>query len=137
MNVRLFLVFLTCFVLSACVKAPVYKDDNYALIKSSHAIININGEKVEPIYSLDINAGENTLVVLYPTYRHRYYCQFVWNSKPGTTYEITDQEKKYPLTLYRWIRQNGLWASRLDPIDPVKCSKENDYANGEAVQREK
>jgi len=126
MNLHLTLIFFAVLFVSACVKAPVYKGDNYAFIKSSHAIISVNDVNVEPIYSLDINAGENTLVVLYPTYRHRYYCQFVWTSKPGTTYEVTDQENKYPLTLYRWKRQNKYLASRLDPVDPVKCSRDDE-----------
>ncbi|WP_455202807.1 hypothetical protein [Kaarinaea lacus] len=125
MNARfIFLIVILC--VSACVKAPVYKGDNYAFIKSSHAIVNANGKQVESVYTLDLEAGENTLVVLYRTYRHDYYCEFQWNSKPQTAYEITDQENKYPLTLYRWERDNDLWASRLDPVDPVKCTKKND-----------
>lgn len=131
-----FVVLITLLCVNACVKAPVYKGENYALIRSSHAIISINGTKVESKHSLDLLAGENTLVVLYPTYRHRYNCQFEWTSKPGTTYEITDQENKYPLTLYRWKRQNGLWASRLDPVDPVKCSLENEEVVSEPVDSE-
>lgn len=118
---------LLLMVLTACVKAPVYKGDNYAYVKSSHAIININDEQIEPVYAVNIKSGNNTLVVLYRTYRHDYYCEFQWTSKPQTSYEITNQENKLPLTLYRWKRQNGLWASRLNPVDPVKCSKENDY----------
>ena len=126
MNKHYILVCLTGLFVSACVKAPVYRDDNYAFIKSSHAIIYVNGEQVEPVYTLDLKAGENTLVILYRTYRHDYYCEFVWTSAPGTAYEITDHEKKYPLTLYRWVRKNSLWSIRMDPVDPAKCLREDE-----------
>ena len=126
MNTRFFLTCLAVVLLSACVKTPVFKGENYAHIESSHAIVSINGNKVAPTYSLDLPAGDNTLVALYPTYRFQYYCQFAWKAEPHTAYEITDQENKYPLTLYRWKRANDLWAKRLDPVDPVKCSKESE-----------
>ncbi|WP_455221357.1 hypothetical protein [Kaarinaea lacus] len=124
MNARLVLGCIAALHISACVKAPVYKGENYAFLKSSHAIISVNGEQVEPVYTLDLKAGENTLVVLYRTYQHDYYCEFVWMSAPGTAYEITDHEKRYPLTLYRWVRKNSFWSIRFDPVDPVKCTKE-------------
>lgn len=126
MIIRLYLIFLVVLLISSCVDAPVFKGDNFAFIRSSHAIVSVNGEHVEPLYSLDLKAGENTLVVLYRSYRHDYYCKFTWTSKPGTVYEITDHEKIYPLVLYRWIRKNSLWAIRLDPIDPVNCPREID-----------
>ena len=134
MKIPLITIVFTSFLVSACVKTTVYKGENYTFIKSSHAIININGKQVDPTYALDINAGHIFLVVLYSTYRHAYYCHFDWVSKPHTTYEITDQENKYPLTLYRWERENDLWASRLDPVDPLKCSRENEYPESKALQ---
>ena len=126
MNIRLLFLFFTVLLTNACVKAPVYKGENHALVKSSHAIIKVNDEQIEPAYALNLKTGENTLVVLYRTYRHDYYCEFQWISKSQTAYEITDQENKYPLTLYHWKRQNDYLALRLDPIDPVKCTKKND-----------
>ena len=124
MNARFILGCFAALYLSACVKAPVYKGENHAFLKSSHAIIKVNGEQVKPLYTLDLEAGENTLVVLYRTYKENYYCEFVWTATPGTAYEITDHEKQYPLTLYRWVRRNSLWSLRLDPVDPVNCTKE-------------
>jgi hypothetical protein len=124
MSMRFILGCFAALHINACVKAPVYKGEHYALLKSSHAIVNVNGAQIEPVYTLDLKAGENTLVVLYRTYRNNYYCEFVWNSTPGTAYEITDHERNYPLTLYRWVRKNSLWAIRMDPVDPVKCTKE-------------
>ena len=129
-------VLITILCISGCVKAPVYKGDNYASVKSSHAIVEIHDKQAGPVYTLDLEAGQNTLVVLYRTYHHDYYCEFQWNLKPQTAYEITDQENKYPLTLYRWKRQNGLWASRLDPKDPVKCSLKNEDVVSESVDIE-
>ncbi|WP_455208871.1 hypothetical protein [Kaarinaea lacus] len=124
MKAQFAFVCFICLIVSACVQAPVYKGEDFAFIKSSHAIISVNGEQVEPIYTLDLKAGENTLMVLYRTYQHDYYCEFVWTPAPGTAYEITDHEKRYPLTLYRWVRKNSLWSIRFDPVDPVKCTRE-------------
>lgn len=135
MNTRFFIIFITVVFFSACVKAPVYKDDNYAHIDSSHAIVSINGKPLTPTYSLDLPVGDNTLIALYPTYSYNYYCQFAWETKSRTTYEITDQDNKYPLTLYRWERANDVWAERLDPVDPVKCSRKNDYLDNKAAQQ--
>ena len=94
--------------------------ESYAFIKSNYPIVSVNGVEVEPVYTLDIATGENSLVIVYHTYRHDYNCTFTWTAVAGIAYEVTDQENKYPLTLYRWIRKNSLWASRLDPIDPLK-----------------
>ena len=119
------IVFSTCIFLmvSACVQPTVFKGDSYAHIRSNYPIVNINGDKVEPVYELDMEAGENTLVIVYKTYRYDYYCKFSWTAEANTVYEVTDQENQYPLTLYRWVRTNSLWASRLDPMDPLECIK--------------
>lgn len=124
MSVRNSLVICIGLSVASCVPAPVYKNQGHALVRSSHAIVSVNGVEAEPVYILDISAGENTLVARYPTYRYSYYCTFVWTAAAATTYEITDQEKQYPLTLYRWVRRNALWSVRLDPIDPIKCTRE-------------
>ena len=73
---------------------------------------------------LDIESGDNKLVIVYNTYQHDYYCTFSWTAVENTAYEVTDQENQYPLTLYRWVRTNSLWASRLDPLDPLECIRE-------------
>ena len=124
MNSRKLLTIYACLFLSACVQAPVFKGDGYASIKSNYPVVMINGAEVEPSYTVDIEAGENSLVIVYHTYQHDYYCTFTWIAVTGTAYEVTDQDNKYPLTLYRWVRKNSLWASRLDPIDPVKCNQD-------------
>ena len=119
------IVFSTCIFLmvSACVQPAVFKGDGYAHIRSNYPIFNINGDKVEPVYELDMEGGENTLVIVYNTYQHDDYCTFTWVAETNTAYEVTDQENRYPLTLYRWVRTNSLWASRLDPMDPLECIK--------------
>ena len=85
----------------------------------------INGSEIEKTYQLDIEAGENSLLVVYNTYQYDYFCTFSWNAIAGTAYEITDQENQYPLTLYRWHRKNGLWAVRLEPVDPLECTQKS------------
>ena len=114
---------LTSLVLSSCVHPPVFKTDDYALIKSNYPIVSINGSEIEQTYQLDIEAGENTLVIVYNTYKYDYFCTFSWLAKAGTAYEVTDQENQFPLTLYRWYRKNNSWVIRLDPVDPLECVK--------------
>jgi hypothetical protein len=121
MNRILILVLGTCLFLGACVQAPVFKGDDYAFFRSNYPVVSINGEEIEPAYRLDIPAGENTLIIIYHTYRFDYHCNFTWRAVAETAYEVTDQYNKYPLTLYRWAKTNNLWASRLDPIDPLEC----------------
>ena len=86
--------------------------------------MNVNGEEHDPEYRLDITAGENAAVIVFNTYRHDYYSTFSWVEKANTVYEVTNQENLYPLTMFRWVRTNYLWASRLDPLDPEECVKQ-------------
>ena len=121
---KIFFTF-SCMLLVSCVQPPLFKTEDYALIKSNYPILAINGNEIEKTYQLDIEAGENSLLVVYNTYQYDYFCTFSWNAIAGTAYEITDQENQYPLTLYRWHRKNGLWAVRLDPVDPLECSQKS------------
>ncbi|MDX2505055.1 MAG: hypothetical protein QNL62_11360 [Gammaproteobacteria bacterium] len=123
-TIRIIFFTISCMVLVSCVQPPVFKTEEYALIKSNYPIVAINGIEIEKSYQLDLEAGENSLLVVYNTYLYDYFCTFSWLAKAGTTYEITDQENQYPLTLYRWHRKNGLWAIRLDPVDPLECAQE-------------
>ena len=122
---RIIFITIGCMVLGSCVQPPVFKAEDYALVKSNYPIVAINGIEIEKTYNLDLEAGENTLVIVYNTYQHDYFCTFSWVAAPGTAYEVTDQENQYPLTLYRWRRKNGLWAIRLDPVDPLKCMQKS------------
>ena len=124
MNRPLLLILGACLFLGACVQSPVIKEGGYAFFRSNYPVVNVNGVAIEPAYRLDIPAGENTLVIVYHTYRHDYNCTFTWTAVTGTAYEVTDQDNRYPLTLYRWVKTNSLWASRLDPIDPVECIRQ-------------
>ena len=121
--IRKILFILSCVVLDSCVQPPVFKTEDYALIKSNYPIVAINGNAIEKTYQLDLEAGENTLIIVYNAYQYDYFCTFSWLAKTGTAYEVTDQENLYPLTLYHWRRKNGLWAIRLDPVDPLECTK--------------
>jgi len=121
---KIFFTF-SCMLLVSCVQPPLFKTEDYALIKSNYPILAINGNEIEKTYQLDIEAGENSLLVVYNTYQYDYFCTFSWNAIAGTAYEITDQENQYPLTLYRWHRKNGLWAVRLEPVDPLECTQKS------------
>jgi len=89
-----------CLTLVSCVRPPVFKADGYALIKSSSPIVAINGVDIEKSCQLDLEAGENSLRVIYNTYQQDYLCTFSWTAVADTAYEITDQENQYPLTLF-------------------------------------
>jgi len=115
-----FFAFLS-IVLCACVQPSVFKEEGYALINSNYPIVAVNGVAVEKVYKMDLEAGKYSLTVMYNTYRYDFFCTFNWLAKAGTAYEVTDQENQYPLTLYRWHKRNGLWAIRLDPVNPTEC----------------
>ena len=115
------IILLLCSKLTACVEPIAFKGNDYAHIKSNYPIISVNGEQHEPVYALDIKAGQNVLVIVYHTYRFEYACTFSWEAVAGTAYEVTDLDHKNPLTLYRWEPTNQYWASRFDPTEPVKC----------------
>lgn len=122
MNIRIILFICSSLLLGSCVQAPTFKGEDYAYIKSNYPIVSVNGVSVEDTYELDIDTGENVVVIVYHAYLKDYHCTFNWAAGAGKVYEVTDQENRYPLTLYRWVRKNSLWAMRLDPIDPVGCS---------------
>lgn len=124
MNGRFIFFICTCLLLSACIQTPDIKGDDYAFIMSNYPIANVNGKEVEAAYRLDIEVGENILVIVYNTYQHDYFCTFNWMAVTNTVYEVVDQDNRYPLTLYRWVKTNSLWASRLDPIDPLECIRQ-------------
>ena len=121
MSLRIILFICSSLFLGSCVQAPTFKGEGYALITSNYPIVSVNGFAVEDSYKLDIDTGENTLVIVYHTYTKDYHCTFTWTATAATAYEVTDQENRYPLTLYRWIKRNSLWAVRLDPVDPLAC----------------
>ena len=119
--IRTILFTLSWMALASCVQQPVFKAEDYALIKSNYPIVTINGIEIEKSYQLDLEAGENSLVIVYNSYQHDYFCTFSWFAIAGTAYEVIDQENRFPLTLYRWHRKNSLWAIRLDAVDPLAC----------------
>ena len=111
-------------LVSGCVQQPVFKGENQAFIRSNYPIVSVDGEHIEQTYKMDIETGEAAIVVVYNTYRNDYYCTFSWNASANSVYEVTDQENRYPLTMFRWVRINSLFASRLDPLDPLDCRRQ-------------
>lgn len=124
MNGRITLLVCIYLFLCACVQVPVFKEDGYALINSNYPIVSLNGVEIESAYNLEIEAGDTTLVIVYHSYQYNYICTFSWTAVTGVVYEVTDHDNNYPLTLYRWVRRNGLWAVRMDPLDPLQCTQE-------------
>lgn len=124
MSIKITLYLFICLFLSACVQAPVFKEGGYALIRSNYPMVSFDGVDIEPSYERDIEAGETTLEIVYHSYQYNYICTFSWTAVAGVAYEVTDQENSYPLTLYRWVRKNRLWAIRMDPLDPLQCIRE-------------
>ena len=114
---------LLCMALVSCVHQPVFETEQHALVKASHPIVEVDGNMIEKNYQLDLEEGKHSIVVIYNTYQYEYFCAFSWFAKAGTVYEITDQENLYPLTLYRWHRENDYWSKRLDVINPYRCTK--------------
>ena len=112
---------LLCLALGACIQTPVFRDTSQARINSNYPITSLDGDAIERAYTLDFPAGRHSLSVVYDTLQYDYVCTFEWLAEAATVYEITDQENAYPLTLYRWQKRNGLWALRLDPVDPIEC----------------
>ena len=117
-------ILLTIALLSGCVQQPAFEGRNHALIRTNYPIVSVDGEQIEPAYKMEFEAGETTMVIVYNTYRNDYYCTFTWTASANTVYEVTNQDNRYPLTMFRWVRTNSLWASRLDPADPLECDKQ-------------
>ena len=109
---------------SACVQQPALPDSGqFALLRTWGEFIEINGTAPEAPYQVALEAGSHSATVRYRTLRVDYDCLFEFTVKPGQVYEIIDQSNPSPLRLYRWKRQNGLWANRVDPVDPLSCSE--------------
>ncbi|MBE9568123.1 MAG: hypothetical protein IMF14_05465 [Proteobacteria bacterium] len=123
-NIPLCAILSLSLMISSCVQAPVFKNADYALVESNYPIVAVNGTDIEKTYRMDIEAGDTTLTVVYNTYQYDYFCTFSWAAAAGTAYEITDHENAYPLTLYRWHRKNSLWSVRLEPVDPLQCTRQ-------------
>lgn len=122
-------LYLFLLSLAGCVKTPVFKDDQHALLVSNYPVVSYNNKETENIYMLDILEGETTVVIVYNTYTRDYRCTFSWRASAGIKYEVTDQSNRFPLTLYHWVRDNGVWAIRTDPVDPVKCTSDDKDAS--------
>lgn len=127
MSTRIIFFIFSSLLLAGCVQVPTFKNETSSLITSNYPILKVNGidttggADTASVYRYDLEPGENTLIIVYNTYQYDYYCRFTWVAEANTAYEVTDQENRYPLTLYRWVRKNSLWSRRVDPVDPLEC----------------
>ena len=104
--------------------APTSRGDNpQAQLQSWSPILELDGLAPPDSYQLELEPGEHELLVVYHTYRRDYHCRFRFEARPGMRYEIIDRSNPQPLVLYRWSRQNGLWAKRSEAVNPVACEE--------------
>ena len=111
-------------VLAGCIAPGPAAPEGKVLLKANYPIVKIDNVAIESVYETVLSPGEHTVTVVYHTYRWDYHCRFRWQAEPDQRYEINNSENIHPLTLYRWVRANGLWAIRYDPLDPELCEKQ-------------
>ncbi len=121
MNSRTLLI-LGCLVAAGCVQQPRIDDPQHqALLRTWGEFMSLDGAAPPARFELQLEAGPHQVEVRYRTLQVDYYCLFEFEAVAGQVYEIIDQSNPYPLRLYRWKRQNALWASRSEPRDPSHC----------------
>ena len=105
---------------------PATDDDpSMALLISSEAILELDGEVPDSPYRNEISPGSHSALVEYRTYTTVFQCLFQFQVESGKRYEIIDRANPEPLALFRSRRSNWLWATRHDPVAPVECSSTN------------
>ena len=111
---------LAALALSACVEHHSHREGaSQALVRSWMKILSVNGTAPEDPYLVMLSPGPQQMDVLYRTYRQDYLCHFEFDAVAGYSYDVVDHSNPQPLVLYRWVRANGAWAERLDPVLPV------------------
>lgn len=124
MNKLLPLLAITTTMLCACISPYTPHDGQLVEIRSSHPIVEINGQETDNPYLVHIAPGSYSMLVQRKTYLTIYICRFEIELEAARRYEIIDAEKKEPLTLYRWEYRNSLWSARRKPIAPSKCQQQ-------------
>jgi hypothetical protein len=112
-------------LVSGCVQHPAHKEaGTQARVKSWHRIVSVNEVAPQDPFRVYLEPGQHSMLVAGKTLQVRYLCLFEFAAVAGQSYEIVDQSNPLPLVLFRWKRQNALWAWRLDPVYPVNCEEE-------------
>jgi len=109
-------------MLAGCVEIP-RADDGVVPLSSNYPIVEVNGSKTAPQYSVQLAEGKNDVVIVYTTYMYDYHCRFIWQADAASRYEVTDYGHRYPLTLFTWEYVNSMWAKRSLPTDPASCEQ--------------
>ena len=112
-----------CANLGGCIASGPAAPEGRALLITGYPIVLVDGNAVESSYALELAPGNHSITVVYQTYSWNYHCQFEWEADADQRYEVVDSDNVHPLTLYRWVRINSLWAARYDPVNPVSCEK--------------
>ena len=114
---------LASLLLAACVEHPAHRDaGEQAQLRSWMKILDLDDSVPDDPYRVMLAPGQHRMKVLYETYQHNYLCHFEFQTIGGYSYEVVDHSNPEPLVLYRWVRANGAWARRLDPVMP-KCEQ--------------
>ena len=124
----------TLIILSllACASNKVEPDSQEpSRIISNYPILKINDQITENQFSVEVQAGSHSMIVMYPTYRFSYFCRFEFDTIPGELYEVVDHAIVHPLTLYRRVKNHWLWSNRLDQLEPVACRSERRQRDAE------
>ena len=90
-----------------------------AQLRSWMRILEVDGAPPEDPFLVMLPPGRHQALAVYPTVRNDYLCRFEFDVVGGASYEIVDHSNPEPLVLYRWVRANGVWAERLDPVHPT------------------
>lgn len=120
------LLTLSLMALCACTisRRPIETSNTMAEIFGPYPIIKINEQLINPVYAIEIPAGQQTITAQYGTLSKNYWCNFDLKVKAGQRYEVVDHKQQYPITLYEWSQTHGLWADRKKPIQPIGCEKQ-------------
>jgi len=109
-------------MLTGCVAIP-RTDEGVVQLTSNYPIIEVNGSKNDPQYSVKLPEDKNDVVIVYMTYMYDYHCYFSWHADAATRYEVTDYGHRYPLTLFTWEYVNSMWVKRSLPTAPASCEQ--------------
>ncbi len=123
--VGLLLHSLPLILLGGCVASGPASPEGKALLVADYPIAMVDGNSVSSACEIELDPGEHSVTVIYLTYRWHYHCTFKWDVEADQRYEVVDSDNLYPLTLYRWVRVNSLWAARYNSVNPEVCEKKH------------
>ena len=99
-------------------------ETDLATVKGPVVFVSINGVAPDPKpKEHDVPAGATEVTILFRSYTGRYRCTYEFDAIAGSRYEFVTRPNPGPVTLYRVARENFLFGSRHDPLQPRDCAK--------------